>query len=656
MTVSNIHSNQVGKPLSYDYQPVAKRLGGTAEGGNSVAAWYEQAYTYYNAVMSGAEAKPDAAEWNAFLDQRNWAYSQIQGASSSYGEEFDMEMNPVEPSDGDFGDMGGSADPFGGQPGPNGNLVYTESETRLGFIGEERPMDIWATEFTLDVSSAAASTTFEKTTDTRFSPAEEVYKMIVTDKATGKTSTYFLHDIASITSIRINTPNGMKVTGHETYPNVTVGKYKKPSDAEAQPEVNAPIREEGDYNVVELPLGSEPVQITPQGGGGEGDVQKWKILADFNMNLMPSDTVAFSKDPVTGVVTIEVTHSDKSKDIYEIEKSFQGNVNALEDKVTGYTGIDNVTLNVGGVNGSEELPEDATEPDSTSGKVATYDNSKDVDVYSYDGYTDHIIKLPKDGTATIHGASYADKMEIVDYQEGPPQNWTIKVYKDGDTANATEYHITGGEGAKVILDVADASSVVKADGTPDTNLVHLAGVQIGLEATGSGLDILDNFTTMTNKTEADVLAEVYRHYPEYDTNRDGKLSRNELANQMELKNFPPSTPDDRFWELLYNLDPELKTALDEFEKTQDDYDNMGTWSGYDQNASDGDYAQVRDRIVQLLSVLYPDKEVTAVVGDSDNIMFGGVQYDMVDEGDWHQENEGAASDNWDLMHMAEENS
>lgn len=177
-----------------------------AEGKSTeLAAWYEQAYAYYNAVESGVEPRPDAAEWNQFLNQMQWAYQQLNGSGGSW------------------------ADPFGGTAGTQGNKVYNDEKVRIGFTGEG-VHDIWSKDFTLDVATASAKVTVEKTQDTRFKPPGNVIKITVNDPATGKESVYFVHDFDRMESIKINTPNAKNVT--DLTRSVKVGKftYRKPED------------------------------------------------------------------------------------------------------------------------------------------------------------------------------------------------------------------------------------------------------------------------------------------------------------------------------------------------------------------------------------------------------------------------------------------
>ena len=183
------------------------------EGKNpELAAWYNQAYAYYNAVSSGVEPSPGAAEWNEFLNQMKWAYQQLEVSGGSW------------------------ANPFGGTPGTQGNIIHNEEKVRIGFTGEG-VHDIWSNDFTLDVAPASAKVTVEKVGDTRFSPPEDVIKITVIDPATGNESVYFVHDFNGMESIKINTPNAKNVTDSTRL--IKVGKftYRKPGNLKKQKKV-----------------------------------------------------------------------------------------------------------------------------------------------------------------------------------------------------------------------------------------------------------------------------------------------------------------------------------------------------------------------------------------------------------------------------------
>lgn len=150
-------------------------LGGGAD--PALVEWYEQASAYYNAVMSGSEAKPSQSEWKEFLDQYNWAKQQL-----------------------------------GGQGGGKGTAIHRSPKVRLSFVGVGGTHDIWSNDVTIAVTSVSARVSCEITVDTRTQPPEKVVKIVVTDPATGATAIYFVHDYEDA-SINVKTPKPGQVTG-----------------------------------------------------------------------------------------------------------------------------------------------------------------------------------------------------------------------------------------------------------------------------------------------------------------------------------------------------------------------------------------------------------------------------------------------------------
>lgn len=173
-----------------------------AQRNSELAAWYAQAYAYYSAVMSGAAAKPSIAAWQEFLNQMDWARTQL-GTGSDW--------NPVP----------------GAVAGPNGTFVYSAPRARIAFVGRESVHDMWSNAVTIDIASVSATVRAEVTTDTRMSPPTAVIKIVAMDPATGKTSTYYVHDTAR-TVIVINVPNRRQLTSAVKAVRPGVFRYAKP--------------------------------------------------------------------------------------------------------------------------------------------------------------------------------------------------------------------------------------------------------------------------------------------------------------------------------------------------------------------------------------------------------------------------------------------
>jgi len=136
-----------------------------------------------------------------------------------------------------------------------------------------------------------------------------------------------------------------------------------------------------------------------------------------------------------------------------------------------------------------------------------------------------------------------------------------------------------------------------------------------------------NLTYLTGKSEEDILAKFKEIYPEfvgYDSNHDGKLSKDELAKAVQDGVFPPSKPDSKLFRLLAQIDSSLTANLMGFEALNSAYKAGVT--GF----PDGLAGAVRDRLVQLLNGVYPGK-VSASDSNLQGIVFNGTAYDVIDE-------------------------
>ena len=152
---------------------------------SELATWYEQAYSYYTAVQAGVVAKPDPPAWQEFMNQMQWAQEQLYGSSTP--------------------------DPVGEIQGAQGNMEDRAAQTRIGFTGKAGHHNIWSHDVTLLVPSMAASVTVTHARDSSVQPPERVLKVIVSDPATGTSSTYILHDVDDI-DLKIQTPDPGQVS------------------------------------------------------------------------------------------------------------------------------------------------------------------------------------------------------------------------------------------------------------------------------------------------------------------------------------------------------------------------------------------------------------------------------------------------------------
>lgn len=300
------------------YSQLNTKSQATTAGNADLVAWYEEATAYYNAVISGLEAQPDPTAWQSFVDQMQWAAGQLgYGAPQAW--------DPMASGQQGFPPAEAASDPFGGQPGAMDNLVYTQETTKIGFIGEERPMDIWSTDITLDVASTSVDVTVEETQDTRFQPPETVLKVVMTDQATGKTSVYFLHDPEEIESLKINTPGAKHV--NDLSGRAEVGEFVEGATGQGGgiPEGTDIDGDTATYDGV----AGQTLDFEPPFGGIGNHV----VYSNANISVKNSDEVLVERLG-DGGYRVTVTDLDGETTVFTVPEGFYLNINAHAPNVT----------------------------------------------------------------------------------------------------------------------------------------------------------------------------------------------------------------------------------------------------------------------------------------------------------------------------------
>jgi anti-sigma28 factor (negative regulator of flagellin synthesis) len=369
---SGISSQPSVKGLNYQPDaPITKRTetGGAPAGAQqnpALVAWFEQANAYYNAVMAGdpSTPKPTEAEWNDFMGQLQWAQQQLGygGAGGTLGMAGGQMGQPQGPQSNQFGGMSGTMD----------NWVYTNAEAEIGFTGNGTH-DIWSNDVTINVAPVSGQVSISQTTDTRFQPNESVYKVVVTDPATGTEAVYFLHDFnPPEDKLNINTVEEGQVTGGEA---IAAGGYEwgefkagGASDPNAKPDASIEGVEQTDGSLLYEPeFAGETVNFWANPNGADAtEPQVHTVYADANISVKPSDEVVVTKNG--DVVVVTVTHSDGSTDVYNIQKGYNVNINQKAEYVT-----------VGGTAGTEGIPDDFADRVTLNGVTETTEGEGGVD-------------------------------------------------------------------------------------------------------------------------------------------------------------------------------------------------------------------------------------------------------------------------------------
>jgi hypothetical protein len=374
--INNSSISRSGYPVQQDIQ--SKTLtrgikadalggGGPSQGSDpALVQWYQQAYAYYNAVVSHdpSTPQPDQATWQNFLSQMQWAAGQL-----GYGQQqWDPSMGQGGgmPGAGGMPGMGGPQGqqvPAGATLGTQNNVVYNSPTANINAEGDTRVQDIWSNDVNINIPSLSSSVTSEITTDPRFQPGEQVLKIISHDPATGVDTVYIVHDYADA-KIKINTPVKTQFTDSSSFSGISWNQYQDPTTASANAHPDA--------SIPGTPDPSDPNTITyePDYAGttvdffaNPGPNQTAIVYADSNITVKPSDQVKVDKGTGAdaGTVVVTVTHKDGSTDTYKIQKGYKVNINVNENYVTlegqpGTSGVPSdlsnlVTLNGGTTSG-----------------------------------------------------------------------------------------------------------------------------------------------------------------------------------------------------------------------------------------------------------------------------------------------------------------
>lgn len=593
-----------------------------------LVAWYEEATAYYNAVISGLEAKPDPAAWQGFVEQMEWAAGQLgYGAPQAW--------DPMAAGQGSAPAVETAADPFGGEPGAMDNLVYTQETTKIGFIGEERPMDIWSTDITLDVASTSVDVTVEETQDSRFQPPETVLKVVMTDQATGKTSIYFLHDPEEIESLKINTPGAKHV--NDLSGRVEVGEFVEGATAKGGgiPE-GAQI--DGDTATYDGVAG-QTANFEPPFGGIANHI----VYSHANISVKNSDEVLVERLS-DGGYRVTVTDLDGEKTVFTVPEGFYLNINAHAANVTfkdGGRGSIGGLVAAGGSapkrttgshSGSEGVPagwenlglngataQDTEKEDSADWPPQLIDllDAMGIAPEDYDSLQipDSLMREIKSGVkppsqALLDALKNSDETLQQAWKKAKSNPEDVHAWQQVKQRLATLLSALYGAGV-----AADGSfpEGFEADAALTARTLFLDGFAYEI-GEGFCLKPVDTSSTASanDETETEVaarqVAELLEVRPFVELSVDEILAK---AEEMGIDlatihlSFPPSNAVMQF---LYEIDPTFKAKLDHFTTVD--------------VPSEGDIIELRDELCDLLEILYQEAGYGFTRHDRDNTGHG----------------------------------
>lgn len=596
----------------------------TATNNSELIDWYEEATAYYNSVLSGQEVQPDAGAWQEFLNQMQWAAGQL-------GYSVPQAWDPMATgSVGASGDI--ASDPFGGQPGTMDNLVYTQETTRIGFIGEERPMDIWSSDISLDVASTSVDVTVEETQDSRFQPPETVLKVVMTDKATGKTSVYFLHDPEEIESLKINTPGAKHV--NDLSGRAEIGEFVEGVGASGDgiPE-GADI--DGDTATYDGVAG-QTLEFSPPFGGISNHV----VYSNAVISVKNSDEVLVERLGEGGY-RVTVTDLKGEKTVFTVPEGFYLNINAHAPNVTfrdgGKTKIGEIAAPGVSPKGSKEssgsdgIPkgweniglnggtgEDASSVDSSDWPPQLIDLLDAMGIAPEDYASLNIpSSLMNEIKAGVKPPSQALLGALLNSDNTLKQAWSQAKAKPQDPHAwqqvkqrlASLLGALYGKGVDVSGEFPEG---VEADELMEAKSLFLDGFAYELGA-GFSLSRVEASSDPTageteTQTAAREIAEGLANRPYVEMEADEILAKaDELGVNLALVglNFPPSNAVIQF---LYEIDPKFKAKLDHFTTVQ--------------VPTEGDIVELRDQLIDLLKIVYQDGGYSFTGHNADNTGHG----------------------------------
>jgi len=597
-------------------------------------AWMDQAKAYYEAVISGDPntPKPSATDWNTFLDEWNFTQEKLQGAGSP------VDWDPKAASPIDTAPV-----PDGAEAGTMKNITWSQPISTMIFNGDSRVQDSWSQTNTLRVTNLSVTVHASLALDSRWNPPEEALKVVMHDKATGKETTYFVHDLGDagkhidFNTASLGQPSQDQIDAiNLKYPGLVTRSNYDPK-AVLTPAVKAPASEpaatviNGEQwwktgsavNYIMTP-GSTTDHILLDAADLNSDDRTYKVNISkvgphhYNIEYLDQNGNSLRKidaDQTTslrfkGVYAGNVTYTDTTSNPavgpatwdsftaspdaqIQVEGSALGAAPTPGAATPSSTGIkDGQVVNPDGVNDS---PADTVDLTNHAASYTTADPAELTALYSDDPNAIQHYDISNARQVTLHKGDKNDKVNIDRQDNG---DFVITFTSRGKKQVFTVH------GGKVKIDAS-------VDNITYGGNDYVPGMDPGIAVTGESFpqaitDLKAYLQSNGNNkvSEADILA----------TARSLHLTDSELKN-------PSIPPNQKFIDFLLAVDLDLKSLHDAMNKGN--ADSRG---------------QVRDHLVDLLTIFYPNQDVHPNSGRGDDgdhlddIVISGQGYDVIDDG------------------------
>lgn len=291
----------------------SKHLAGSVGGDASLGQWVEENRYVYDAIVSGSsDLSPMDRE--QFLQWWHWSLGQLEGSGTGWDPSASEGQAPTQSL------------PAGAIAGAQGNVVFDQKKATVEHVADQRPVDIYSNEVTINSGSMMTTFACELTTDTRLQPAEQVLKITASDG-----TVYFVHDYEDA-NITLKTPVEDMVANATGLDNVAWAEFTgNETDGNGAGWSGGETETIDDTHFVVTGAAGETIDVVPDKKVGEP--VNVEFFGDVNVSL-PADCSA----DVSGSGPLTVTVKDRNDQViavYTVHTERGDTVN-----VNGYVTVD----------------------------------------------------------------------------------------------------------------------------------------------------------------------------------------------------------------------------------------------------------------------------------------------------------------------------
>ncbi|MBI2335826.1 MAG: hypothetical protein HYU97_03575 [Deltaproteobacteria bacterium] len=577
-------------------------------------AWLEEALVYRQ------QANPDEIQQ---LDEWiKWTSEQLQAASSAQGAVPDQNYQPSYQNP-----NGLPPDPNGLMSGPANNYIANQGENQLSVRFPDPSNNyatyVWGDKLDLYINYADAKTTITAGVDPL--TGEPTTIITVTSASTGQSKVFYVMDSETEINVHaVRSERSVTQTGDIANP-ITVKDFNEETIAEAV-NPNTPTRSEGEDDALVNHFEAGKLDYVVEGAGPGTDVI-YGLEVNF-VNVPPSASIEVEDSTYNGKAAIKhtITYADgHKKEIYVIKRNTgtEGGqvinwhyvtkdqfVNLTDDKLEAIQKIGEeenaIAFNYHGKVMEEEevapaYPGDATPTRIDDNGYAIYDREEDVTLHPNfdDDVNVHEITAKN---VTIIKESFSNMVVV-----SKSDNWYIiaVVGKNAKGETRVEYYKVKPSVVKsVVLGFEQDQKMHPNLPIWNDPIIKFAGESGEVEYPAAVTNLL-NFLKTNNP---DLTEE--------------KIIEAAEANGITLEQLqnPPMPPTREWLKFLEAIDPDFKLASDRLRSAEGN-----------RRSDPGLLATMRDRLVELLKQIYPNRAEQINTAPDNLVQGNGAAASEIDE-------------------------